>query len=119
MSRDQNAGQNHNTETGNNTFDRVVQVKYLGTNLTNQNSMHQEITSRLKPENACYHSAQNLLSSSLLCKNIKIETYRKTILPLVLYGCQNWTLSLRESCWLRVFENRVLRKTFEPKDNII
>jgi hypothetical protein len=88
MSRDQDAGQNHNKETGNNSLERVEQVKYLGTNLTNQNSMHEEITSRLKPENACYHSAQNLLFSSLLCKNIRIETHRKTIFPLVLYGCQ-------------------------------
>ena len=86
MSRDQDAGQNQNTETGNNSFEKVEQVKYLRTNLTNQNSMHEEITSRLKPGNACYHSAQNLLFFSLLCKNIKTKTYRTTIWLLFCIG---------------------------------
>ena len=58
---------------------------------------------------------QNLLSSSLLSKNIKIKIYRSIIFPVVLYGCETWSLTLREECRLRVFENRVLRKIFEPK----
>jgi hypothetical protein len=57
---------------------------------------------------------QNLLSSSLLSKNLKIKIYRTIILP-VLYGCETWSLTLREERRLRVFENRVLRRIFGPK----
>ena len=81
----------------------------------NQNSTEEEIKSRLKSGNACYHSVQNLLSSSLLSKNIKIKIYRTIILHFVLYGRGNWLLILREECRLRVFENRVLRRIFGPK----
>jgi hypothetical protein len=48
----------------------------------------------------------------LLSKNLKIEIYRTIILPVILYGCETWWLTLREEPRLRVFENRVLRKTF-------
>ena len=58
---------------------------------------------------------QNLLSSSLLCKNIEIKIYRTIILPVVLYGCETWSLTSREERRLRVFENRVLRRVFGPK----
>jgi hypothetical protein len=58
---------------------------------------------------------QNLLSSSLLSKNVKIKIYRTIILPVVLYGFESWSLTLREECRLRVFENRVLRRIFGPK----
>ena len=58
---------------------------------------------------------QNLLSSSLLSKNLKIKIYRTIILPAVLYGCETWSLTLREEHRLRVFENRVLRRIFGPK----
>ena len=64
--------------------------KYLGTTLTNQNSIPEEIKSRLRLGNACHHRVQNLLSSRLLCKNLKIKTYRTIILPVVLYGCETW-----------------------------
>jgi len=66
MSRDQNAGRIHRVRIGNSTFDRVEDFKYLGTSLTIQNSIAEEIKSRLKSGNACYHSVQNLLSSRLL-----------------------------------------------------
>jgi len=58
---------------------------------------------------------QNLLSSSFLSKNLKIKIYRTTILPVVLYGCETWSLTLREERRLPVFENRVLRRAFGPK----
>ena len=66
----------------------------------------------LKLGNACYHSVQNLLSSSLLSKNLKIKIYRTIILPVVFYGCETWSLTLREEHRLRVFEKRVLRRIF-------
>ena len=90
MSRDQNAGQNHSGRIDNSTFERVEEFKYLGTTLTNQNSIAEEIKSELRLGNACYHSVQNLLSSRLLSKNLKINIYRTTILPVVLYGCETW-----------------------------
>ena len=65
--------------------------------------------------NACYHSVQKLLSSSLLSKNLKIKIYRTIILPVVLYRCETLSLTLREEHKLRVFENRVLRRIFGPK----
>jgi len=64
---------------------------------------------------ACYHSVQNLLSSSLQSKNLKIKIYRNKILPLVLYGRETWSLKLREKRRLKVFENMVLRRIFGPK----
>ena len=57
---------------------------------------------------------QNLLSSSLLSKNIKIKVYRTTFLPVV-YGCETWSFTFREVCRLRVFENRLLREIYGPK----
>jgi hypothetical protein len=85
MSRDRNAGRNHSVRINNSTFDRVEEFKYLGTILTHQNSISEEIKSRLRLGNACYHSVQNLLSSRLLSKNLKIKIYRTIILPIVLY----------------------------------
>ena len=83
----------------------------------NQNSIAEEIKSRLRSGNACYHSVQNLLSSRLLSKNLKIKIYRTIMLPVVLYGCETWSLTLREEKKLRVFENMVLRRIFGPRRN--
>jgi len=69
----------------------------------------------MQSENACYYSMHNLLSSSFLSKNIEIKIYRIIILPVVLYGCDSWSFTLREEHRLRVFENRVLRRIFVPK----
>jgi len=97
------------------SIERVEEFKYLGTTLTNQNSIQEEIKSRLKSGNASYYSVQNVLSSSLLSRDLKIKIYRTVILPFVLYGCDTWSLTLREEHRLRVFENRVLRRVFGPK----
>jgi len=98
----------------NSFIERVEEFRYLGTTLTNQNSIQEEIKSRLKSGNACYYLVQNLLSSRLLSKNLKIKIYRTIILPVILYGCETWSLTLREERRLRVFENRVLGKVFGP-----
>ena len=78
------------------------------------NSILEERKSRLRLGNACYHLVQNLLSSRLLCKNLKSKIYRTVILPVVLYGCETWSLTLREERKLRVFENMMLRRIFGP-----
>jgi hypothetical protein len=93
MSRHPNSGQNENVRIANESFENVAKFKHLGTTLTNQNGVHDEIKSRLNSGNACYYSVQN-------------------ILPVVLYGCETWSLSLGEEHRLRVSENRVLRKIF-------
>jgi hypothetical protein len=72
MSRDQNAGRSHNIKTDNGFFERVEELKYLGKLVTNKNYIQEQIKSRPKSGNACYHSVQNVLSSSLLSKNLKI-----------------------------------------------
>jgi len=105
-SREQNAWRSHNV---------VEEFKYLGKTLTNQNSIQEEIKSRVKSGSACYHSLQNLLSSSLLSKYLKMKIYKTIILPVVVYGCETWSLTLRVERRLRMFENRVLRRIFEPK----
>jgi hypothetical protein len=83
MSRDQNAGRSHPVKTDNSSFERVEGFKYLGTTLTNQYSVHEEIWSILRSGNACSHSVQNILPSSLLSKNLRIKMYRTTVLPVV------------------------------------
>ena len=75
----------------------MEEFKYLGITLTNRTSIQEEIKSRLKLGSAFYHSVQNLLSSSVLSKNLKIKIYRTIILPVVLYGCETWLLTLREA----------------------
>jgi UDP-galactopyranose mutase len=90
MFRDQNAGRNHSRTIDNSSFERVEEFKYFGTTLTNQNSIQEEVKSRLKSGNACYYSVQNRLSSSLLTKNLKIKIHRLTILPVLVYECETW-----------------------------
>jgi hypothetical protein len=77
--------------------------------------IQKEIKMRLNPGNACYHSVQNLLSSRLLSKKIKIRIYKTISLPVVLYGCETWSLTLREEHSLRVFGSRLPRRIFGPK----
>ena len=107
--RDQNAGQSYCVKVDNSCFERAEELKYLITTLTNQNSIQEEIKSRLISGNAFYHLVQNPLSSSLLSKNIKIKTHTTIILPVFEYGCETWSLTLREERRLEAFENRVLR----------
>ena len=104
-----------NIKTDNSSFERVEDFKYSGTTLTNQNFIQVKIKSILKSGNDCYSSVQNLLSSSLLSKNLKIRIYRTRILPVVLYGFETWLLVLREERRLMVFENWVSRRIFGSK----
>jgi hypothetical protein len=115
ISRSQTTGPTYSIKIANRSFEDVGKIRYLGTTLTDQNCMHEEINIRLNSGNACYHSVQSLLSSRLLSKNVKIKIYKTIILPVVLYGCETWSVTLREEHRLRVFVNRVLRRIFGPK----
>jgi hypothetical protein len=110
MSGDQNAGRSHNIKIDNRSYEMAEEFKYLGTNLTKQSSTQEEIKCRLMSGNACYPLVQNLLSSILISKNMKITIYGNIILPVV--RCKTWSLTLRVESRPRVLENRVLRRVF-------
>jgi hypothetical protein len=93
----------------------IYKFKYLGTTLTDRNNVHEGIKSRIKSGNSFYHSVHILLSSRLLSRKLKVKIYKIIILPVVLYVCETWSLTLREEHRLRVSENRVLRRIFGPK----
>jgi hypothetical protein len=96
MSRHQTTGHSNYIGVANKSFEKVAKFKYLGSTLTDQNCIHEEIRSRLNSGNACYHAVQNLLYSRLLSRNVKIKIYKTIILSVVLYGCETLSLTLRE-----------------------
>jgi len=102
MSLDQDAGRSHSIKIDNSSFGRAEEFGYFGATLTYKISMQKEIKSRWKSWNASYHSVLNLLSSSLLSKIINYKIYRTIILPVVLYGCETWSLTLSEEHRLKV-----------------
>jgi hypothetical protein len=99
MSRNRNAGRGHSVKIDNSSIESVEEFRYLGAMLTDQNSIQEEIKSRL-----------NLLSSRLLSKNLKIKICRTIIFPVVLYGCETLSLTLRVE-----HRQRVLRRVLGPK----
>ncbi|KAJ4426359.1 hypothetical protein ANN_27173 [Periplaneta americana] len=111
----ENIARNGNIKIGDLSFEGVENFKYLGATATNVNDTREEIKRRINMGNACYYSVEKLLSSCLLSKNLKVRIYKTVTLPVVLYGCETWTLTLREEHRLRVFENKVLRKIFGAK----
>ena len=90
-------------------------MKYVSTTLINQNSIHEDIKSRIKAGDVSCTSVQNLLSASLLSKNTNMKIYRTIILMLFCMGVKFGLSHPGEECRLRVFENRVLRRIFGPK----
>jgi hypothetical protein len=109
MSHYHSRGKNHNIKIGNKSFENV------SVTVTNQNHIHQEVKSRLHFVSACYHSLWKLLSSRIISKIIKIKMCKPIISPLILHGCETWSLIQMEEQRLRVLENRVLRRIFGPK----
>jgi hypothetical protein len=114
LSHHQNAGQNRDIKIANRASENMSQFKYLGMTITNRNLIQEEIK-RMKSGNACYNSAQNLLSALVLLKNINIRIHKSIILPMGLYVCETWPLILREEHRLMVFKNRMLSGIFGLK----
>jgi hypothetical protein len=109
------AGQMHCIKIAKRSFKGVAKCKYLETKLTDQNCIQEEIKRRLNSRNARYHLVQSLLSSCLLSRNVKVKIHKIIILPVLLHGCETWSLTLREEHRLKVFESRVPRRIFGPK----
>jgi hypothetical protein len=86
MSCDKNAGQSRDINVENRSFENMSQLKYLGTTVTNQNLIQEEIKRRLNSCNACYHSVQKLLSALPLSKSVKARIYKILMLSVSLYG---------------------------------
>ena len=78
------------------SFVKVEKFKYLGVTVTNTNDIREEIKRRINMGNACYYSLEKIVSSRLLSKKLKVNTgtYKTIILPVVLYSCETWSLTL-------------------------
>ena len=114
-----NLVQNQNTVIENLSFEKVEKFKYLEVTVTNMNNISKEIKHRINMGNACYYSLEKILSSRLPSKKLKVKAYDTIILPVVLYGCETWSLTFRGEHRLRVFENKVLRKIYGAKKDEI
>jgi hypothetical protein len=108
-SRDQNAGRSHNI-----TLIIIPLKEWKSSNIWEQLSRIKILCRKKLRPVLSYHWEQKILSYSLLSKNVKIKAYRNIMLPVVLYGRETWSLTLREERRLRVFENRMLRRVFGP-----
>jgi hypothetical protein len=115
LSRHQNTGQNSDIEIANRSFENILHFKYWGSTVKNQNLIQEEIKKGLSSGNAWYHSVQNILCFLLMSENVKFRICTTIILPVVLYGCETWSLILREEHCLRMFENGVLKRIFGKK----
>jgi hypothetical protein len=107
MSGHPNSGQNQNIRSTNESFKSVANFKYLGTTLTDQNDIHDEIKSRLKFRECLLSFSPRSFVFPSHIKNLKIKRNKTIILPVVLYGCETWSLTLREEHRLRIFESSV------------
>ena len=102
---------NKHIRKGRNSYEKVKTIKYLGSLLPNHYSIQEEIKCRLKLLIFMLLFSLNAVVVST-SKNLKIKIYRTIILPVVLYGWETWSLTLREECWLRIFEKRILRREY-------
>ena len=96
-------------------FENVETFKCLGVRVTNVNDVREKIKHTGDMRNIYYYLLEKILSSRLLCKKLKVNTYKTIILPVVLCNCETWPLTMREELRFRVFENQMRRKIFGAK----
>jgi hypothetical protein len=115
MSRSQKTGQKHSIKIASRSFPDVAQFKYLGTTLTDQNCMHEEIKSRLNLRECFLPFGSESFFFQPAVEESNVKVHKTIILPVVVYVCKTWSLTLTEEHRLGVFENRMLRRIFGPK----
>ena len=96
---------------------KIWKSLHLEVTVTNTNDLREEIKRRISLGNESYYSLEKISQSGRLSKKLKVHAYKTIILPVVFYGCEAWSLTLREEHRLRVFENKVLRKVFGGKSD--
>jgi hypothetical protein len=94
----------------NSDIERVNQFKYLGSIVTNNSNISSEISHRINMGNTCYYVLRNILRSKLLKKDTKCKIYKTLTRPVVLYGCESWTITKKEEENINIFQRTILRK---------
>jgi len=110
-----NAG---NLRIGNKTFEAVQSFQYLGNIIGNTNNNNKCIKERIMMGNKAYYANRQLVNSSLISRNSKLQLYCTLIRPVVTYGSESWTLTMEDERALAVFERKILRKIYgQMKEN--
>jgi len=107
----------HNDEhlcCGQHKFEHVKEISYLGSQMNQTNSISSEIQARILSRNRRYYAYGKLVKSRALRRSSKLKIHKGLIRPVVTYGCEVWTLAIRDEQHLRIFERRILRKNFGP-----
>ncbi|KAG7311679.1 hypothetical protein JYU34_002732 [Plutella xylostella] len=97
------------------TYKGVSRFKYLGCTVTDTNTRDEEIDTRIQSFLRCSAALHKVLTSRLLSRNTKLRIYKTVIRPILMYGCEAWTLTQKEESQLLVAERKVLRKIFGPR----
>jgi len=97
-------------KTDNSSLEKVGEFKYLGTTLTQRNSIQEEIKGRLTSGNSCYYSGSESFVFQVAIQKFKDEDIQNFNFAYCFYGCETWSLTLREERRVRLFEYRVLRR---------
>ncbi|PSN38156.1 hypothetical protein C0J52_25847 [Blattella germanica] len=96
------------------TFDQVQEFTYLGSKLNSENNVGREIKQRITNGNITYYMYSKLMKSKILNRELKLKMYKTLIRPVVVYGCESWTLNSNDKHLLRIFEHKILRRIYGP-----
>ena len=102
-------------DTQGESFERVNQFKYLGSILTDDNNISEEVRSRVTSGNKCFFALSNVFKSKIINRKLKITAFNTILKPIVMYGSECWTLTTKDEEFLRAWERKILRKIYGPK----
>jgi hypothetical protein len=102
---------------GQHKFEQVKEISYLGSQMNQTNSISIEIQARILSGSRCYYEYGKLMKPRALNRNSKLKVYKSLIRPVVTYGCEAWTVTIRDDQYLKISERRMLRKIFGPVQN--